>query len=76
VASNSLSALSTSYGLGWTLNLGAKQAKVCGTGGLRAGFALYPNDNLAAIVLTNLQGAGPDSLLDGVAALYLDAASK
>jgi hypothetical protein len=50
--------------------------RVGGGAGLRAGFALYPNDNLAVIVLTNLQGAGPDSLLDGVAVLYLDAASK
>ena len=65
-----------SYGLGWTLNLGARHVKVGGTGGLRAGFALYPNDNLGVIVLTNLQGAGPDALVDGMAALYLGAAAK
>lgn len=66
----------TSYGLGWTLNLGAGHPTVGGTGGLRAGFAVYPRDRLAVVVLTNLQGAGPDSLVDGVAALYLGAISK
>lgn len=66
----------TSYGLGWILNLGAGHPKVGGTGGLRAGFAIYPRDRLAVVVLTNLQGAGPDSLVDGVAALYLGAISK
>lgn len=61
----------TSYGLGWTLNLRPMHPRVGGTGGLRAGFAIYPNDNLSVIVLTNLQAAGPDSLGDGIAALYL-----
>lgn len=61
----------TSYGLGWTLNLRPMHPLVGGTGGLRARFAIYPNDNLSIIVLTNLQAAGPDSLGDGIAALYL-----
>jgi CubicO group peptidase (beta-lactamase class C family) len=66
----------TGYGMGWTLNRRAIHPWVGGTGGLRAAFAFYPNDNLAVAVLTNFQGAGPEAIVDGVASLYFDGAAK
>jgi CubicO group peptidase (beta-lactamase class C family) len=44
---------------------------VGGTGGIRAAFFVYPNDDLAVIVLTNRQGAQPESLVDGIARKFL-----
>ena len=44
---------------------------VGGTGGIRAAFFVYPNDDLAVIVLTNWQGAQPESLVDGIARKFL-----
>jgi hypothetical protein len=40
---------------------------VGGTGGIRAAFFVYPKDQFAVIVLTNAQGARPESLVEGVA---------
>ena len=65
----------TGYGLGWTLGRRAVHPWVGHSGGLRAAFAFYPNDNLAVAVLTNFQGAAPDALVDGVADLYFDGAN-
>jgi CubicO group peptidase (beta-lactamase class C family) len=42
-----------------------------GTGGNRSGFFVYPKDDLAVIVLTNAQGARPESLAQGIAMRYL-----
>jgi len=66
----------TGYGLGWVLNPRSTHPTVGGTGGLRAGFFIYPKDNLSVIVLTNLQTAGPESLVEGVGDLYLKAKSQ
>ncbi len=66
----------TGYGLGWVLNSRPTRPTVGGTGGLRAAFFIYPKDNLSVIVLTNLQTAGPESLVEGVADLYLNAQSQ
>jgi CubicO group peptidase (beta-lactamase class C family) len=58
------------YGLGWVLAPRASRRAPGGTGGLRAAFSVFPDDDLSIILLTNFQGAGPEALLDGVAALY------
>ena len=61
----------TAYGLGWVLIPRSAHQAVGGTGGLRAAFFIYPDDHLAVVILTNLQGAGPESLVEGVAKFYL-----
>jgi CubicO group peptidase (beta-lactamase class C family) len=58
------------YGLGWVLAPRAARRAPGGTGGLRAAFSMFPQDDLSIILLSNFQGAGPEALLDGVAALY------
>jgi len=60
----------TSYGLGWVLLPRSVHRAVGGSGGLRAAFFVYPEDSLAVVILTNLQGANPESLVEGVANLY------
>jgi CubicO group peptidase (beta-lactamase class C family) len=60
-----------SYGLGWVSRLDGPHPFVGGTGGIRAAFFVYPNDDLAVIVLTNWQGAQPESLVDGIARKFL-----
>jgi CubicO group peptidase (beta-lactamase class C family) len=59
------------YGLGWVSRLDGRHPFVGGTGGIRAAFFVYPNDDLAVIVLTNWQGAQPESLVDGIARKFL-----
>jgi CubicO group peptidase (beta-lactamase class C family) len=60
-----------SYGLGWVSRLDGSHPFVGGTGGIRCAFFVYPNDDLAVIVLTNWQGAQPESLVDGIARKFL-----
>lgn len=60
-----------SYGLGWVLGTEGNHPFVGGTGGLRAAFFVYPKDDLAVIVLTNWQGSNPESIVAGIAQLYL-----
>ncbi len=62
---------SLGYGLGWPLFDRPKHRAAGGSGGARAAFFVYPDDDLAVVVLTNLQGASPESLVEGVAAIYL-----
>lgn len=65
------------YGLGWPLFDRAQHRAAGGSGGVRAGFYVYPDDDLAIVVLTNLMGAEPEALIEGVAAIYLpDLAAK
>jgi hypothetical protein len=40
-------------------------------GGGRSAVFLYPDDDLAIMVLTNLQGANPERFVDALAACYL-----
>jgi CubicO group peptidase (beta-lactamase class C family) len=64
------------YGLGWPLIDRPAHRAAGGSGGARAGFFVYPDDDLAVVVLTNLQGAQPEQLVEGVAALYLPALKR
>ena len=57
-------------GLGWGLLDRPQHRAAGGVGGNRAAFFIYPDDRLAVVVLTNLQGADPVSLVEGVARLY------
>jgi tetratricopeptide (TPR) repeat protein len=40
-------------------------------GGGRAALAVYPDDGVAVVILTNLAGANPEELLDQIAANYI-----
>ena len=41
------------------------------TGGGRSALFIYPEDDLAIVVLTNLMGANPDMFIDEIAGYYL-----
>jgi tetratricopeptide (TPR) repeat protein len=43
---------------------------VIATGGSRAAFFVYPEDDLAIVVLTNLVGAFPEEFIDELAGIY------
>ena len=61
------------YGFGWELNAfeGHKQVHHGGAlPGFRAEMALYPDDGLTVIVLTNADGARPDEIARGIAKIY------
>ena len=59
------------YAIGWpTVERSQHRALMCG-GGARAALAIYPDDDLTVIILTNLLGASPVQFVDGVAAFYL-----
>ena len=59
-----------SYGLGWVLIGPPEQRAFGGSGGGRAAVFFYPDDKLGVAVLTNLQGAGPEGLVELVASAY------
>jgi tetratricopeptide (TPR) repeat protein len=46
---------------------------VAPVGGGRAALFIYPEDDLAIVILTNLQGASPESFMDEVAGYYVPA---
>lgn len=59
------------FGLGWLLLDRPRHRAAGGSGGVRSGFFIYPDDDLAVVVLTNLMGAQPEELVEGVANVYL-----
>lgn len=59
------------YGLGWWLALQPTHPAVGGNGGGRAAFFVYPKDDLAVIMLTNLIGSDPPSMVVDIANNYL-----
>lgn len=61
------------WALGWpTIGRDAHRA-VAGIGGARSAFYVYPDDDLAVIILSNLAGGQPEQLIDTVAGFYLPA---
>ncbi|GAB2959953.1 hypothetical protein GCM10027048_29240 [Hymenobacter coalescens] len=61
----------TGYALGWPTVDRAEHPAVAPVGGGRSAVFLYPQDDLAIVVLTNLQGANPERFIDALAACYL-----
>ena len=59
------------YGVGWPMVIRPKHMALTPTGGGRSAFFLYPDDDLAIVVLTNLTGAQPDGFIDQLASLYI-----
>lgn len=61
----------TPWSLGWGMNKFRKEHRAVGmSGGGRAAFLLYPEDNLSVIVLTNLSGSYPEDFLEEIAGIY------
>ncbi len=57
--------------LGWTATERTLHRAVGAEGGGRAAFAVYPDDGVAVIILTNLSGANPEELVDQIAVNYI-----
>jgi CubicO group peptidase (beta-lactamase class C family) len=60
----------TTWALGWLTKPRARHSAVLATGGGRSAFFVYPNDDLAVVVLTNLAGASPEEFIDELAGYY------
>lgn len=60
----------TQWAMGWVTKPRPKHHAVIGTGGGRAAFFVYPEDDLSIVVLTNLAGAFPEDFVDELAGLY------
>lgn len=61
----------TPWSMGWGMNkFRAKHKAVGMSGGGRAAFLVYPDDDLAVIVLTNLGGSYPEDFLEELAGCY------
>lgn len=60
----------TLWATGWMTKPRPGHRAVIATGGSRAAFIVYPEDDLAVIVLTNLVGAFPEEFIDELAGLY------
>lgn len=60
----------TQWALGWVTKPRPKHRAVIATGGGRAAFFIYPDDNFAVVVLTNLAGAFPEEFIDELAGFY------
>jgi len=61
----------TQRAVGWATDSRNANRWAGQSGGNRGAFAIYPDDNVAVVVLTNLQGASPELLLDLIAANYV-----
>ncbi|MDQ1815771.1 serine hydrolase [Massilia sp. CCM 9210] len=61
------------WAMGWPAIRRGEQPHraVAGIGGGRSAFYMYPDDDLAVIILTNLAGAQPDQMIDTVAGFYV-----
>ncbi len=61
------------WALGWPAISRPKHRAVAGIGGGRSAFYVYPDDDLAVVILTNLSGASPEELIDRVAGYFIPA---
>ncbi|MBF4518335.1 class A beta-lactamase-related serine hydrolase [Flavobacterium sp. ANB] len=61
----------TPWCLGWGMNKFRKKHRAVGmSGGGRSAFLIYPDDDLAVIILTNLGGSYPEDFLEEIAGVY------
>lgn len=65
----------TQWAIGWMTKPRAKHSAMIATGGGRSAFFVYPDDDLAVVVLTNLAGASPEEFIDELAGYYNPAVS-
>lgn len=60
-----------SWAIGWPAFSRPSHRAVSGIGGARSAFFVYPDDDLAIVILTNLLGGNPEQLMDRLAGFYL-----
>src|SRR5690349_12409580 len=60
----------TLWAIGWMTRPRPKHRAVIATGGSRAALIVYPDDDLAIVVLTNLMGAFSVEFIDELAGIY------
>ena len=60
----------TQWALGWVTKPRPQHRAVIATGGGRTAIFVYPEDNLAVVVLTNLAGSFPEEFVDELAGFY------
>jgi CubicO group peptidase (beta-lactamase class C family) len=65
------SQLLNGYALGWPTATRPEHRAVAAIGGARSALFIYPDDDLAVVILTNLQGAFPEEFIDEVATYYI-----
>ncbi|MEP6907303.1 MAG: serine hydrolase domain-containing protein, partial [Pseudoxanthomonas sp.] len=58
------------WAAGWPVLQTSPHRQVAGIGGARAAFFVYPDDDLAIVVLTNLAGANPQRFIPQIADFY------
>ncbi len=58
------------YALGWEVATRPRHRAVTAVGGARSALFVYPDDDLAIVVLTNLQGSSPESFIDTIAGYF------
>lgn len=59
------------WALGWIVLDRPRHRAVGMTGGGRSAFYVYPQDDLAVVVLTNLAGGSPEDIIDDIASVYV-----
>jgi CubicO group peptidase (beta-lactamase class C family) len=60
----------TQWALGWVTKPRPKHQAMIATGGGRSALFVYPEDDLAIVVLTNLAGSFPEEFIDELAGYY------
>ena len=60
---------------GWPVLRASPDLQVAGIGGARSAFVVYPDRDVAVVVLTNLVGANPQQFIPRIADFYARAAS-
>jgi CubicO group peptidase (beta-lactamase class C family) len=70
------SKLVNGYALGFPVVVRRAHPAIAALGGARSAFFVYPEDDLIVIVLTNLQGAFPETMIDGVAQYFFAAGGR
>jgi CubicO group peptidase (beta-lactamase class C family) len=65
------SSLLNGYAAGWPVIKRKDHPAVAPVGGNRSALFVYPNDDLAIVVLTNLSGGSPDVFIDELAGLFI-----
>lgn len=59
------------YAAGWPIMTRAEHPAAAAVGGGRSAVIVYPKDDLAIIVLTNLMGGSPESFIDELAGMFI-----
>ncbi|GGE53503.1 CubicO group peptidase (beta-lactamase class C family) [Pedobacter psychrotolerans] len=60
-----------SWALGWVAKRNFSPRAVAGIGGSRSWFYIYPDHNLAVVILTNMKSFGPENLASEIAGFII-----